>query len=452
MSTLHIAHLKEPSGLMEHILAWLPECAPTRIFLKPNWVKHEINPAFPITALVTSSEVIDAVIQACLRKYHRLVSVTVGDVPLQSCDFDLLTKQTGLDRLIEKYRAYSGPSVRFLDLRRERWREDGGFLVRSDTVDGDPLGYAEVIIDSSSYLDEVSDRAHLFRVSDYDPSVTRVAHTPGFHRYLIARSVLDADLFINLPKMKTHQKAGVTGALKNLVGINGSKAFLVHHRHGLPSRGGDEFAPDVDRIFILQTRLRERFQKSSPNAFRAFRIPWQWLKRMRGIQTVGTPENLDRRFYVGPGSWYGNDSVWRMVYDLNRIILMGSASGGQLLPVPQRNYFCILDGIVAGEGNGPLQPLPVQSRILVGGDNPFAVDHAMARLMGYDPSRIRILANCSLFRGSPWEGWTSDGQEVSLNGHVLAGGLVAVPTVHRFLPPPGWAGHIEAAPERGEVR
>jgi uncharacterized protein (DUF362 family) len=30
---------------------------------------------------------------------------------------------------------------------------------------------------------------------------------------------LQADVFINLPKPKTHKRAGITGAMKNLVGI-----------------------------------------------------------------------------------------------------------------------------------------------------------------------------------------------------------------------------------------
>src|SRR4029079_11251659 len=99
-----------------------------------------------------------------------------------------------------------------------------------------------------------------FRVSDYDPTETVSRHGRGFHRYLIARSVLDADLFINLPKMKTHQKSGITAALKNLVGINGAKAYLVHHQKGSPARGGDEFPERASLMIRLQSSLRELLQ------------------------------------------------------------------------------------------------------------------------------------------------------------------------------------------------
>jgi hypothetical protein len=61
--------------------------------------------------------------------------------------------------------------------------------------------------------------------------------------------VLSADLVVNLPKLKTHKKTGVTLALKNLVGINGDKNWLPHHSQGSVEKGGDEYPGDgvVDR-------------------------------------------------------------------------------------------------------------------------------------------------------------------------------------------------------------
>ena len=56
---------------------------------------------------------------------------------------------------------------------------------------------------------------------------------------VVDQAIIDADLVINVPKLKTHKKAGVTGALKNLVGINGNKEFLPHHRKGGAASGGD---------------------------------------------------------------------------------------------------------------------------------------------------------------------------------------------------------------------
>ena len=442
----HLEVLLEPgASLAEFVARNLPDGDFRRIMLKPNWVKHEEHPEFPIAALVTNTALIEAVIEACRKKYTNLERITVGDVPLQTCDWAALIQQTGVDRLIEKYRGHAAPVVQFLDLRRERWTPKDGFMEQDAAHPGDPLGYSEVVIDHTSLLEEVSHNAESFRVSDYDPAETVSVHRRGVHRYLIARTVLEADLVINLPKMKTHQKTGVTGALKNLVGINGSKAYLVHHQLGFPSQGGDEFPEDVSRWIYWQARLRERFQKRSKVVFKLLKKGWEIVKKLRGIKTVGTKENLGGTFYVGSGSWYGNDSIWRMVYDLNMILLHAPADGGNLRAEPQRAVLSIMDGQIAGEGNGPLQPLPVTANVLLASPNPFLIDFAMAKLMGYDVRKIRLLAHYRRFPYPPFTAFEPEKFSVTLNGVRSENGLDALPVIHRFLPPPGWRGHIELA-------
>jgi uncharacterized protein (DUF362 family) len=431
------------TNLREFVARNLPDGDFRRIVLKPNWVKHQERPEFPIAALVTSTALIDATIEACLEKYRSIATISVGDVPLQTCDWAALIAQSGIDRLIEKYRGHNAPAIRFLDLRRERWTPRGGFMELDSAHPGDPLGYSEVVLDGGSLLEEVSHNADSFRVSDYDPAETVSVHRKGTHRYLIARTILDSDLFINLPKMKTHQKTGITGALKNLVGINGSKAHLVHHQLGRPSEGGDEFPEDVSSLILWQARLRERFQKKSRVLFKTLKGGWELLKKARGIETVGTRENLGERFYVGSGSWYGNDSIWRMVYDLNAIILLAHAEGGALRATTQRECVSIMDGLIAGEGNGPLQPLPVKAGALLASRNPFLVDFAMAKLMGFDAEKIRLLANYRRFAFAPLAEFHRATVPVTINGHRFTTGLDAISPLQRFLPSPGWRGHIE---------
>ena len=425
------------------VLRNLPQGNFRKIVLKPNWVKQEENAAFPISALVTSTALIETCIEACKKRYPSLEKITVGDVPLQTCDWAALIQQTGIDRLIEKYRESSLPTVEFRDLRRERWTPRDGFMELDASHPGDPLGYSEILIDGSSLLEEVSHNADSFRVSDYDPVETVSVHRKGQHRYLVSKTVLSADLVINLPKMKTHQKSGVTGALKNLVGINGSKAYLVHHQLGLPSAGGDEFPEDVSRWFFWQARLRERFQKKSKFIFKLLKSGWELVKKVRGIKTVGTAENLGGRFYVGAGSWHGNDSVWRMVYDLNMILLFAKAEGGALQEAPQRQMISIMDGLIAGEGNGPLQPLPVETNALLASRNPFLIDFAMAKLMGFDARKIRLLAHYRRFPYAALSAFSPESFQVTLNDVLSHSGLNALPVIHRFIPPPGWKGQIE---------
>jgi hypothetical protein len=93
---------------------------------------------------------------------------------------------------------------------------------------------------------------------------------------------------------------------------------------------------------------------------------------------------------IRSGNWHGNDTTWRMVIDLNRLLHYAD-DGGMLRERPQRRFFSVVDGIVAGEGNGPLDPTPRGAGLILAGDNPVAVDLACARLMGFDYQRIPML-------------------------------------------------------------
>lgn len=425
------------------IFPYLPDGKFERILIKPNWVKHQESPHFPIDALVTNHAVIDAVIQACLEKYKSLKCLTIGDVPLQTCEWDLLLQQAQIQLLIEKYENYREPRIQFLDLRRERFNSSNGFLVEERGGKfGDPQGYKEVVLDKGSFLDSISDKKNKFRVSDYSPTDMTVSHSSGRHRYLIAGSTLDCDLFINLPKMKTHQKTGVTGALKNLVGINGQKAYLVHFRKGTPVQGGDEFPPTISLPIVAQVRVRDYFQKKSSVVFAVLRKGWNVLKDIYGIEVVGTAQNLDKKFYVAAGSWYGNDTIWRMVYDLNKIILYAPREGGALRNTPQRSYLAILDGMIAGEGNGPLQPLPVATNLIGIADDPFLMDIVMAQLMGFDYLKIPLLKNYTQFRDSLFASFQTNQTSIQFDGKRY-NDVSTLPPIHKFIPSPGWRGHIE---------
>ena len=430
----------------DFISSVLPEGRFRKIVIKPNWVKHQDHPEFPIAALVTDTRVIEAVIDACLAKYCQLEQIIVGDVPLQSCNWDLLAAQVGLSRLLEKYQNRK-PLVRFCDLRRERFRAQNGFYVpQREGVFGDPDGYREVALGERSFLEPISEESLTFRVSNYDPAETTSSHSRGTHKYLIAGSALDCDLFINLPKLKCHQKTAVTGALKNLVGINGNKAFLVHYKHGTTAHGGDEFPPHTSPLVILGSRISGALQKRSSMLFHLLRPFWLLTKKTFGITTEGTRANLSKNFFIGSGSWYGNDTIWRMVYDLNQIILYVHPNGGELARSAQRAYISIMDGIIAGEGNGPLQPLPVDLGVLIATNDPFLGDMVMAKIMGFDYLKIPMLANHRLFNDQTWGNFNPSTVPVVWDNKLVTG-IDSIPILRNFLPPPGWRAHVELPAE-----
>jgi uncharacterized protein (DUF362 family) len=70
---------------------------------------------------------------------------------------------------------------------------------------------------------------------------------------MIARAALEADVFFNLPKLKTHRLTNLTGAIKNLYGTilsNGKK--IVHQRQPKPAALA---AVLVDMLAAIKPRL-----------------------------------------------------------------------------------------------------------------------------------------------------------------------------------------------------
>ena len=63
-------------------------------------------------------------------------------------------------------------------------------------------------------------------------------------------------------------------------------------------------------------------------------------------------------------------------------------------------HFVIADGIVAMEGNGPLNGTPRPVGKIVLADDPVAADATCARLMGFEPLRIVHLHEGSQFLGN----------------------------------------------------
>lgn len=436
-----------PQLVHEAIAHAVGQRRPRRIVLKPNWVMHETNPAYPIAALVTDARVIDAAVRACAGLFPSAELITVGDCLEQRADWPLMCDQSGLTPIIERLRSAFAGRVEFRDLRREVYKAiDGTLVLDPDAPHGDPSGYCEVQLGRESHFEPIADQADRFSIHDHDVSLTRSGHRPGDHRYLVSQTVLDADLIINLPKWKAHSKSGLTGALKNLVGINGDKSYLPHFRRGSPRWGGDEYSDEGRWLYWVQNHLYDLVRGTL--AYDLLRPGWKAVKHVnnafrRRVSRQSTPSD----FYVVGGSWHGNQTVWRMIFDLN-LVIQRADKRGRLQPAPQRDYFCIVDGLVGGEGDGPLKATPRSTDLLVCGDDPFAIDATLAWLMGFDPARIPVLSERQQFLGKGWGEFELGELMVSVDGRrcrLVDGGMN-----FQFEPAPGWLGHVERPrePER----
>jgi Domain of unknown function (DUF362) len=283
---------------------------------------------------------------------------------------------------------------------------------------------------------------------------TVASHSAQVNRYLIAKSVLAADVLVSVPKLKTHSKVGMTGNCKGMVGINGDKNWLPHFRWGGPAEGGDQFPVGSQ---TPANRQRMRLGHLMAETLVARQTAWADAL-LRLIQSASGA--LARLLGFQPfdpvnGNWPGNDTCWRLAADLVRIAIFADKNG-RLCTIPQRRFLSIVDGIVGGEGDGPLRPTAKPCGVLLAGLHPVAVDMASARLMGFDYRKIRYLhelAQGSVAGLQPGFG-PIDPKEVRVFSNYQPWDQVLSLAQGRllgFAPPTRWAGHVEmAAGETGE--
>ena len=201
---------------------------------------------------------------------------------------------------------------------------------------GDINGTVEVNLGKESLLYGIDPTR--FRGVFDEREETVASHTGETQLYTYARSLYDADVYISIPKLKTHQKVGATLNLKGLVGTISNKNQLVHWQVGYPEIHGDEY----------------------PN---------------KEAYEEGQKAKVKHR-----GAWPGNDTIWRMVCDLYKGMIK-----------KDRRYFTVIDGIIAGEGQGPFCPTSKYANTLIMGDDLLATDCVAVRYMGLDPNKIRYL-------------------------------------------------------------
>ncbi|HEX2269270.1 MAG TPA: DUF362 domain-containing protein [Pyrinomonadaceae bacterium] len=396
-----------------------------RVLIKPNWVLHHNQSDGGMDPMITHQSVVKAVVQAALQT--EAAEVVVGDAPIQTCDFGALLETTGLDAWSQSMTRADARFKGVKDFRRTVAQYVNGVRVAEENKLPED-DFVLFDLGSESLLEPITDDKDDFRVTCYDPRLMAKTHGKGRHRYLIARDVLEADVVINLPKLKTHKKAGITCALKNLIGINGNKEYLPHHRIGGADLGGDCY-PGKSRVkSMLEYAADQQNLTDSGTKGKVWGGVATQLNRV--LHLMGDNLGIE-------GSWSGNDTIWRTGLDLNRILIYGEVDGS-MSSSARRRVVHLADAIVAGQGDGPLSPQPLSLGLLFAGNNAACVDWFGAQLLGYDPQLLPIVREA--FGSFRWPISTSRPEEIVLSGdwgagkinRVMKRGLPAV--VHPF----GW--------------
>jgi uncharacterized protein (DUF362 family) len=176
------------------------------------------------------------------------------------------------------------------------------------------------------------------RWNDAHRTELRPGGDPGIGSYRIAPTVLQADVVISVPKIKVHCSGGLTLNMKNMLGI-------------IPSWDG-----------YADGNLKDCAHTSDVDLAMGAR-----------------------------GEYLENDTIWRSMADLNRILLYADRTG-VLHPERQRRYLAIVDGIAAGEAS-QYEPHPRPLGTVVIGFDPVTVDAVTARVSGFDQRRLRSVVN-----------------------------------------------------------
>lgn len=348
------------------------------VLVKPNMVYHENrNAEAGMDCLVTHPSIVRAVLDYVILALNGSGKIILADAPVQSCDFEVLVKELHYDRIVDYYRKRN-IHISLIDLRQLGTagitKERSRFTICEDVV---------VNIGENSAFN----RSENLRITNYLPEYMEEFHNENAHKYSVAKVVMDADVIINLPKPKTHRKAGMTASLKNMVGCVAKKECLPHHTKGSKKEAGDEYL-EYSVFKKWSTELGEKNDRRMAAGKKKSRL-YDFTDRL--LRKAAAIRHKDA---YAEGSWYGNDTLWRTICDINRVIMYADRTG-ILTDAPQRKMFILADMIIAGEGEGPLSPSPKQIGMLVGGWEQIAVDKVISSLMGFWPEDFPAIKNAA---------------------------------------------------------
>lgn len=353
------------------------------VLIKPNLVM-DVNPAGDISCLYTNPAVVVPIIDYVIKALNGNGRIIVGDAPLQECNFEKLITESGYADVIEKYKS-CGVDIELRDFRNTKTYVKNGMHYQQ-TKEHFNHGTLVHLNEDSAFAELQDDEIQNLRVTNYDSSLMNKHHYKKCHEYMIADEMLQADVVINMPKIKTHRIAGMTAAMKNLIGINANKELLPHHRLGSKEEGGDAYQY---KNIVLHEANKLKDQVNKYNAYnqqdKAEIIEHEFQKKY--YEGVG----ITKEKYWN-GFWYGNDTIWRTIVDLNRIFLYADKDGVIREDV-QRRMLIVGDMIVAGEGEGPLNPTPIYCGTLLMGENPVLFDRIASTLMGFEWQLFPTLNN-----------------------------------------------------------
>lgn len=405
------------------------------VLIKPNMVMDKnANLNGGLLCLYTQPSVVAPVIDYILLAMNNNGKIIIGDAPMQECDFDSLVHESGYDQLISYYQ-HKNIDIELVDFRELTSVVKGG--IHYSKINENASGHVVDLKDQSEFSQLSDNEKEKMRITNYDPRELLKHHTSTKNEYYISDYILDADVIINMPKPKSHRKAGVTISLKNFVGANVRKEYLPHHTMGSCDEHGDEYEKK-SYIHSLRSKIDDKLNLNiaEKKYFKAkiFLIAGKMCSILLKIKK--------HEYYEG--SWYGNNTISKTIVDLNKIVKYANKDG-VLCDEPQRRILNIADCIIAGEKEGPVAPSPKKAGMIVSGFDQLQFDETVCTLMGFDKTKIPTFL-CVRKSNGKYKVWEDKPVVIRSNdcmyNHKSPEELPKEALCH-FVPTNGWKDHIE---------
>lgn len=405
------------------------------VLVKPNIVRHHHMANGDIFSVITHASILRPILDYLCIALENRGRIIVADSQVIFGLFEKTMAISQIEDLLEWYRKQTSVQVECLDLRIVRgtrtWMYGKWGRKR---VEQDPRGYKIVDLGERSCFNGIDPQRLRISISSHKNMYK--FHSEGRHQYVIPGSVLASDAIINIAKLKTHRRTGVSLAIKNFMGLPGLKDCLPHFITGSVEEGGDQYIHPSRRKAIC-LRLHDEIQSN----------PWIPVKFACAVLKKiiwNTHRIYPFKDNIYEAMWYGNDTLWRTLMDLNRIAVYADKDG-VIRETVQRNCFGFIDGIIGGEKDGPVSPDPVPAGILMAGHNSVCLDIIGSTLMGFDFEKIPMIRKAFHSNGGELPLYKGGKEDIRVIDNKGVFGLDAYRKVRnlRFEPHPNWKGHVE---------
>ena len=410
------------------------------VLVKPNWVDNknsnkEVHDN--LACLVTNPSVVRAVLDYVYIALNGSGRVILADAPMQQCDIQDMFRIVGYEKLFAFFQDKINKKIEIYDLRKYSITALSRGVYTAPQMTENSPGSTIVHLDAFSLHAENDRYNPKYKVSEYKKEDTAFYHHDTSHTYEVSKAPIIADVIINIPKPKTHRLAGMTAAIKNIVGITYEKACLPHRKEGDKESGGDTYMKKSLWKDWMQYFDEKKTISSTSGKYKS---TWVYDKIMKICYVLGWLTTGDK---YRIGSWYGNDTIWRTAIDLNYILLHADKKG-VICDEIQRKVVTIADMIVSGQGSGPVGPHPKPLGLIMMADNSLLFDRTMCEIMGFDKSKIKMFCNQLTYKRMGYDSESElENEIVNYNGDEIKLKFFNPLKEWKFDAHPCWKGHIE---------